>query len=154
MKYSWELPLAPAGGEHVSWAIYGNLCSKENSTMIGFYIKHEWPWINQNTMKYSWKFSKVSAVDCNMQWMSRFSTDTWYRWGVGALFYRVNDFYFWSGTEQRSSFLEQSTFVPIQIARYFQRFPRAWKNIFTSVKKYFQQSEKVFWIYPNCSTCG
>ena len=29
MKYSWELPLAPAGGEHVSWAIYGNLCSKK-----------------------------------------------------------------------------------------------------------------------------
>ena len=25
----WELPLAPAGGEHVSWAIYGNLCSKK-----------------------------------------------------------------------------------------------------------------------------
>ena len=29
MKYLWELPLAPAGGEHVSWAIYGNLCSKK-----------------------------------------------------------------------------------------------------------------------------
>ena len=29
MKYSWELSLAPAGGEHVSWAIYGNLCSKK-----------------------------------------------------------------------------------------------------------------------------
>ena len=47
-------------------AIYGNLCSKENSAMIGFYIKHEWPRISQNTMKYSWKFSKVSAVDCNV----------------------------------------------------------------------------------------
>lgn len=48
-------------------AIYGNLCSKENSAMIGFYIKHEWPRISQNTMKYSWKFSKVSVVDCNVR---------------------------------------------------------------------------------------
>lgn len=29
MKYLWESPLAPAGGEHVSCAIYGNLCSKK-----------------------------------------------------------------------------------------------------------------------------
>ena len=89
---------------------------------------------------------KVSVVDWNVQWMSRFSTDTRCRWGVGAFFYWVNDFYFWPGTEQRSAFLEQSTFVSIQIALYFQKFSRVWKNIFTLVKKYFQQSENLIWI--------
>ena len=41
----------------------------------------------------------MSVVDCNVQWMSRFSTDTRCRWGIGALFLLSKRFLFlaWHG---------------------------------------------------------
>ena len=114
-------------------------------------------------MKYLWGFSMVSVVDYNLQWMSRFSTDTRCRWSVGALFLLSKRFLFlaWQGAIKlrfESSCKRwhkpwgQSTFVPIQIARCFQNFSRAWKNIFNKAEKYFQQSENSVWIDPNCNT--
>ena len=80
--------------------------------------------------------------------MSLFSTDTRCRWGVGALFYRVNDFYFWPGTEQRSVVLEQSTFAQSKSPVIFKDFrglekifSAKQKNIFTKAKIQFGHTQ-------------
>ena len=73
-----------------------------------------------------------------------------------ALFYRVNDFYFWPGKEQedvveslefsvKSNPLNPLSFYSFASTLLFSR-------IFNKAKKFFQQSENSIWIYPNCST--